>query len=392
MKKFLCLVVTLLLVFSCFFCLSQFASATTEAYTSLYSDLNLFGNCDNYMQYFSTYSDGGDIMVYYRTNIVENYIQCTAKYSSALYHVSMKLPKTASDYFFIQVTYYAQNVTFGRVGGATIDATNYTSSSTINFSITDMNNSPISNDTLNENMNLYFQKALKAWNSLIKSKGYTHTDLGDFGFLSYFSQLNSISVKTSPQKLSYSIGDTFDSSGLTLTARYSDGTSMDISSGFECSGFSSSTAGLKEITVTYSGKSTVFYVYINTPSPTANTVLKSFVGNKTINYKEKVHITANAEKLPLGFYVAIYEGVSQKANVEADANGNATVEWTSDNLTENKTYTVKIVDTNGNVQDDNTDNELSREINVSVNSSFFNKLIALFKGLFGSLSTIEIKP
>lgn len=63
--------------------------------------------------------------------------------------------------------------------------------------------------------------------------------------------LSKIAVKTMPTKTSYSLGDSFNQTGLTLTATYSDDSTKTVSSGFTCSGFSSTTEGMKTITVSY---------------------------------------------------------------------------------------------------------------------------------------------
>ncbi len=75
--------------------------------------------------------------------------------------------------------------------------------------------------------------------------------------------LNSITVKTNPTDVSYCIGETLNTSGLTLTATYSDGSTKTISSGFTCTPTTLSTAGTQKITVTYSGKTTTFNVTVN---------------------------------------------------------------------------------------------------------------------------------
>lgn len=82
-------------------------------------------------------------------------------------------------------------------------------------------------------------------------------------YTSYISPLlSSISVKTGPSRTSYYVGDTLNTSGLTLTASYSNNTTGTISSGFTCSPTTLSTAGNQTITVSYSGKSTTFTVTV----------------------------------------------------------------------------------------------------------------------------------
>ncbi len=81
-------------------------------------------------------------------------------------------------------------------------------------------------------------------------------------------QLESIAVKTNPDKVSYNIGDAFDATGLVITASYDNSTSEDIAysgneSEFSFSGFNSTAAAAAQaITVTYGGKSTTFNVEI----------------------------------------------------------------------------------------------------------------------------------
>ena len=74
--------------------------------------------------------------------------------------------------------------------------------------------------------------------------------------------LESITV-TGPNKTEYEIGDELDLTGLMVTAHYSDGNEKVLSAGdYEVSGFDSSTAGEKTITVTYQGKTETFTVTV----------------------------------------------------------------------------------------------------------------------------------
>lgn len=78
--------------------------------------------------------------------------------------------------------------------------------------------------------------------------------------------LSSVSVQTAPTKTTYYIGDSFDSDGLVLKLNYSDGSTKTVTTGFTLSGFSSTAAGTKTVTVSYSGKTTTFTVTVKTPS------------------------------------------------------------------------------------------------------------------------------
>ena len=100
-----------------------------------------------------------------------------------------------------------------------------------------------------------------------------------------------ITVKTAPTKTSYTVGDTFDPSGLVLTVTYSDAPTADVTysanAGITFSGFDSSSAGTKTITATYAEKTATFTVTVaeaqsetvSISVPVANTGLK-YTGNE----------------------------------------------------------------------------------------------------------------
>lgn len=74
--------------------------------------------------------------------------------------------------------------------------------------------------------------------------------------------LESISLKE-PEKKEYKMGEALDLSGMEVTANYSDGSSRVLQAGeYEISGFDSSTAGEKTITVTYEGITAAFKVTV----------------------------------------------------------------------------------------------------------------------------------
>lgn len=77
-------------------------------------------------------------------------------------------------------------------------------------------------------------------------------------------QVTAVAVKTSPTKTEYYKGDAaLDTTGLTITVTYSDGSTKDLTEGFTVSGFDTSEAvEAQTITVTYLGKSTEFTVKI----------------------------------------------------------------------------------------------------------------------------------
>ncbi len=74
--------------------------------------------------------------------------------------------------------------------------------------------------------------------------------------------LSSISIRTNPSKTTYQVGETLDTSGLSLTATYSDGHSETVTSGFSCNPMTLDSAGEQTITVTYSGKTAQYVIQV----------------------------------------------------------------------------------------------------------------------------------
>jgi len=73
--------------------------------------------------------------------------------------------------------------------------------------------------------------------------------------------LSSIEVTQNPVKTSYYVNETFNPSGLVVTANYSDGTSKQVND-YSLSTPVMSTAGTKTITVTYEDKTAVFNISV----------------------------------------------------------------------------------------------------------------------------------
>jgi len=88
--------------------------------------------------------------------------------------------------------------------------------------------------------------------------------------------LESISVKSGPDKATYIVGETLDLTGLVLEAQYSDGTTQDITDGYTTDpeeGTALNTEGTETISVSYSdggvSRTTSFTVTVNAEEPEA---------------------------------------------------------------------------------------------------------------------------
>jgi len=75
--------------------------------------------------------------------------------------------------------------------------------------------------------------------------------------------ITSISIKTAPSKTTYNVGESLNTSGLSLTVTYESGKSESISSGLSCSPTTFSTKGTQSVTVSYGGKSAQFSITVN---------------------------------------------------------------------------------------------------------------------------------
>lgn len=73
--------------------------------------------------------------------------------------------------------------------------------------------------------------------------------------------LSSIAVTTKPKKTTYTVGESYDGTGLVVTATYSDKSTKTVV-GYNVSGFSSSKAGTITVNVTFEGKATSFKVTV----------------------------------------------------------------------------------------------------------------------------------
>lgn len=72
--------------------------------------------------------------------------------------------------------------------------------------------------------------------------------------------VSEISVVTLPNKTKYFVEDALDAAGLTILVKRTDGTEEVVDSGFTVTGFDSSSAGQKKVTVAYYGATTEFEV------------------------------------------------------------------------------------------------------------------------------------
>ena len=131
--------------------------------------------------------------------------------------------------------------------------------------------------------------------------GETYTDDNDLTLYAVWKEvpvertLSSIEIANKPNKTVYNIGEAWDGAGLSVKATYSDNSSEVLSSGFNVSGFDSSSAGRKTINVTYGGKGTSFTVDVQAP---ANSALQIVVENKRVSKGGMIDIPVQIKNNP----------------------------------------------------------------------------------------------
>lgn len=148
--------------------------------------------------------------------------------------------------------------------------------------------------------------------------------------------LSSISIATKPTKTTYEIGESLNTSGLTLRLTYSDGSTETVSSGFTTSGFSSTTDGTKTVTVSYGGKTTSFTVTVNAADVDGPRVT---VESKKARVGSAVLVTVSLEENP-GIWgmdlVVNYDKTQLTLTNVTNGTVFSSSEWTQGNLSGDK--------------------------------------------------------
>ncbi len=190
--------------------------------------------------------------------------------------------------------------------------------------------------------------------------------------------VSSIEIVSAPVKTEYYVGDTFDSTGLSLKVNMSDGTTKTITSGFAVANPDMSTVGIKTVVVEYSGKSVTFTVIVmeNPVVPEVDYTF-SIVAPSTniVSYKNEVVLkTQVGGNIPANTRV---EWTSNNDNFIVEENADGSLKITSQN-NGNTIFTATLYDADGKVL-------AKDQIEMSSKAGFLDKLIRFFLTLFGLL-------
>lgn len=124
--------------------------------------------------------------------------------------------------------------------------------------------------------------------------------------------VSSIAVNAMPSKTTYTVGEAFSSSGLSIKVNMSDGTSNIVTNGFTLSAPDMSTAGTKTVTVTYQGKTATFPITVKAVD-TNNPSIKIDAGKAVCG--QQVNIPVIVEKTDLGTLTIDITYDSSKLNI-----------------------------------------------------------------------------
>lgn len=180
--------------------------------------------------------------------------------------------------------------------------------------------------------------------------------------------LNAIKVADMPYKTEYYVGDTLDTSGILITALFSDGTSVGVTSGCKYNPTVLTDSGTQTITVNYSGVITTFdvtvydYGYTTVPAVTEAPSTTSFVDEYITTTRpvsttvRPVYTTAVYETevvtIGPGYTVSPYETTTRRTPVTTAAPVPAT--------------TIPVVHTTVPATKPNQNNEYSIAVNAKV--------------------------
>jgi endonuclease I len=162
-------------------------------------------------------------------------------------------------------TTYTVNETLDTTGVVVTASYNNGSSAAVTGYTTDPANGATLSSTGNQNVTVSYTEG-----SVTKTGSFAITVNGAQGSVT----LSSIEVTTQPTKTVYTVGDTFDTTGLVVTAAYSDNTTADVTSSCTLNplnGATLSTAGSQTVVVSCNSLTTNFAVTVNAATSTGVT-------------------------------------------------------------------------------------------------------------------------
>ncbi len=173
--------------------------------------------------------------------------------------------------------------------------------------------------------------------------------------------LSSVSVSTKPAKVTYTVGDTLDTTGLALKATYSDGSTKTVKNGFTVSPSGVlNTLGTVQITVTYEGKKATFNVTVNEKAVQEEALVIKGTSKleKVDTFVKNKKAAATASEIIAQFEntnVAVYDASGNKVASDVVCGTGYTVKLLSGNIVVDSLTIVVMGDVDGSSKVDTTD-------------------------------------
>ena len=110
------------------------------------------------------------------------------------------------------------------------------------------------------------------------------------------------------------------------------------------------------------------------------------VGSFQLDYKTRVIVTAEAENVPDGYVLTMYENGTKIATGDR-----CSVSFNAGQMTADRSFDVRVEDADGTVQKRRDGTDLAGTILVYVKTGFFARLKAFFRTLFGLIPSVEVR-
>lgn len=300
---------------------------------------------------------------------------CSSTYVNGLLNVFMTLTPDPSTGYQVK-TVFADN---SYSGSSTVYPASYTD--ILTFDIVDNNDAAVDDNNYDDLFNSAFSASLSEWNYLMSAQA--NITLGSFGFTNLYSTTpNSSGITT--YTVSY---DANGGTGAPSTQTKAEDVFLVLSKtkptrdGYVFLGWSTSSTATTVVysasgTYTANAGVTLYAVWstnadLITGPPTIK--IANNTGKTTQTYKTLLVLTAQANYLPDGAQIMWYYN-GQKSSI--------TEEQCVVNCITDGVVSVKILDANGDVLVDTSNQEIADSETVYVNAGFFERLLAFFRELF----------
>ncbi|MFA5481456.1 MAG: lamin tail domain-containing protein, partial [Bacilli bacterium] len=143
------------------------------------------------------------------------------------------------------------------------------------------------------------------------------------------NSVQSISIKTAASSTTFTLGSTFSSSGLVITALYANSSTADFSTGFTVSGVDTGILGQQTATVTYESKTTSYNVTVtnngasvgSASAPASDLFISEYIEGASYNKAIEIYNGTGASVSLANYSLKLYSNGSSSASQTLDLSG-----------------------------------------------------------------------